>query len=320
MTPRYHLRDAAASVHARLLNLARKEGRDFNLLLLRFTVERFLYRLSISDEVDRFTLKGAALFRVWDGKEARPTRDIDLLDMWSEDRAPIRASLEAICGVPCPEDGVVFDGATMRMAAIRDDQPYGGVRARIRGRLGQARLPLQIDIGFGDVITPEREERDYPTLLDLPAPRLWTYPRETTVAEKLHAMVEHGARNTRVKDLWDVAHLARCFAFDGEVLRNAISETFQRRGTSFGRERPIALLPSYYEDAMRERLWKALRRGMEEDADGPAKLVDTGGELVRFLGPVWDSLTEGSSFTQVWPAGGPWRAGVQARTGDEGGG
>ena len=320
MTPRYHLRDAAASVHARLLNLARKEGRDFNLLLLRFTVERFLYRLSISDEVDRFTLKGAALFRVWDGKEARPTRDIDLLDMWSEDRAPIRASLEAICGVPCPEDGVVFDAANIRMAAIRDDQPYGGVRARIQGRLGRARLPLQIDIGFGDVITPERKERDYPTLLDLPAPRLWTYPRETTVAEKLHAMVEHGARNTRVKDLWDVAHLARCFAFDGEVLRNAISETFQRRGTSFGHERPIALLPSYYEDAMRERLWKALQRGMEEDADGPAKLVDAGAELLRFLGPVCDSLIEGSSFTQVWPAGGPWRSGVQARTGDEGGG
>ena len=320
MTPRHYLRDAAASVHARLLNLARSEGRDFNLLLLRFTIERFLYRLSISDEVDRFTLKGAALFRVWDGKEARPTRDIDLLDMWSEDRAPIRASLEAICGVPCPEDGVVFDGATIRMAAIRDDQPYGGVRARIRGRLGQARLPLQIDIGFGDVITPERKERDYPTLLDLPAPRLWTYPRETTVAEKLHAMVEHGARNTRVKDLWDVAHLARCFAFDGEVLRNAIGETFHRRGTSVGRERPIALLPSYYEDAMRERLWKALRRGMEEDADGPAKLVDAGAELLRFLGPLCDSLIEGSSFTEAWPAGGPWGAGVQARTGDEGDG
>ena len=315
MTPRYHLRDAAASVHARLLNLARNEGRDFNLLLLRFTIERFLYRLSISDEVDRFTLKGAALFRVWDGNEARPTRDIDLLDMWPEDRAPIRASLEAICGVPCPEDGVIFDAATIRMAAIRDDQPHGGVRARIRGRLGQARLPLQIDIGFGDVITPEREERDYPTLLDLPAPRLWTYPPETVVAEKLHAMVEHGARNTRVKDLWDMARLARRFAFDGEVLGNAITETFRRRGTSFAGERPIALLPSYYENAVRDRLWKELRRGMEEDADGPARLADAGDELRRFLGPVCDSLIAGSAFTEDWPAGGPWRPGVQSRLG-----
>lgn len=319
MTRRNHLRNAAASVHARLLNLARREGWDFNLLLLRFTVERFLYRLSISDEVDKFTLKGAALLRVWDGKEARPTRDIDLLHMWSEDHAPIRASLEAICAVSCPEDGVVFDGATIRMAAIRDDQPHGALRARLRGRLGQARLPLQIDIGFGDVVTPERQERDYPTLLDLPAPRLWTYPRETTVAEKLHAMVEHGTRNTRVKDLWDIAHLARCFAFDGEVLRNAISETFRRRGTSFGRERPIALLPPYYEDAMRERLWQDLQRGLEAGADGPVRLVDAGDELRRFLGPVCDSLIVGSSFTETWRTGGPWRAGAQARTGSEGG-
>ena len=318
MTPAREIRNVPASVRQRLLNLARTQALDFQAVLDRYTCERFLYRLSISGEVDRFVLKGAALFRVWDGKEARPTRDIDLLDIWTGDRAPIRASLEAICRVPCPEDGVVFDPATIRIADIRHDQPYGGVRARIQGRLGQVRLPLQIDIGFGDVITPERKQRDYPTLLDLPAPRLWTYPPETVVAEKLHAMVEHGVRNTRVKDLWDMARLARRFAFDGEVLRNAIAETFRRRGTSFGGERPVALLPSYYEEATRERLWQELRRGMEEDADGPARLVDAGVELLRFLGPICDSLIEGSSFTQAWPSGGPWGAGIQGRTGGEG--
>ena len=140
---------------------------------------------------------------------------------------------------------------------------------------------------------PSANNENYPTLLDLPAPRLWTYPPETVVAEKLHAMVEHGVRNTRVKDLWDMARLARRFAFDGEVLRNAIAETFRRRGTSFGGERPVALLPSYYEEATRERLWQELRRGMEEDADGPARLVDAGVELLRFLGPICDSLIEG---------------------------
>ncbi len=299
-----------ASVRQRLLNLSRTGALDFQAVLDRYTCERFLYRLSISPEMDRFVLKGAALFRVWDGKEARPTRDIDLLDIWSGDRAPIRASLEAICRVPCPEDGVVFDPATIRITNIRDEQPYGGVRAQIQGRLGQVRLPLQIDIGFGDIITPDRAERDYPTLLDLPAPRLWTYPPETVVAEKLHALVEHGARNTRVKDLWDLARLARRFAFDGEVLRTAVARTFRQRGTSFGSERPIALLPSYYKDATRERLWRGLRRAMDEGADGPVRLVDVGVELLRFLGPICDSLIEARPFTPTWPAGGPWRSGV----------
>ena len=320
MTPRRQLRNAAASVHARLLTLARRHRWDFNLLLLRFTIERFLYRLSISEEVDRFTLKGATLFRVWDEHDARPTRDVDFLAFGPDDHAAIRLAVENVCRADCPEDGVRFDPATIQVADIRQGQPYRGLRARIRGNLGRTRLHLQVDIGFGDTIIPERKVQDYPTVLDLPAPRIWTYPRETVVAEKLHAMVEHGARNTRVKDLWDLARLARRFPFDGEVLRTAITETFRRRGTSFGGERPVALLPSYYEEAMRERLWQELRRGMEDDADGPARLVDAGVELLRFLGPILDSLIESSSFTQAWPAGGPWGSGIQARMGGEGSG
>lgn len=309
MTTPKQIQNVPASVHQRLLTLARTQALDFQVVLDRYTCERFLYRLSVSGEVDRFVLKGAALFRIWDGNEARPTRDIDFLDISSGDRAPIRTSLEVICRVPCPPDGVAFDPATIRIADIRNEQPYGGVRARIQGKLGRARLPLQIDIGMGDIITPGREERDYPTLLDLPAPRLWTYPREAVVAEKLHAMVEHGARNTRVKDLWDVACLARHFAFDGGVLQTAITETFRRRGTSFAGERPTALLPAYYEDATRERLWRKLQQGLEGDADGPARLVDAGAELSRFLGPIYDSLSEERPFTGMWPAGGPWRPG-----------
>ena len=313
MTPRHHLRDHAASVHARLLNLARNEGRDFNLLLLSFTVERFLYRLSISGEVDRFTLKGATLFRVWNDRGARPTRDVDFLASPPGDRPAIRAAVANICRASCPGDGVVFDPGSIRLADIRAGQPYGGLRARIKGRLGRTRLSLQVDIGFGDRITPEPRVLDYPTLLDLPTPRLWTYPRETVVAEKLHAMVEHGARNTRVRDLWDVVFLARHFAFDREVLRTAIVETFQRRGTRIADKRPIAFLPEYYEDAERDRLWKALRRGMEDDAGDPIRLVDAGADLRSFLRPAWDSLIEGRPFTQVWAAGGPWRSGIRRR-------
>ena len=175
--------------------------------------------------------------------------------------------------------------------------------------LGRIQLPLQVDIGFGDVITPEREEREYPTLLDLPAPRLWTYPRETVVAEKFEAMVRLGAINARVKDLWDIACLARHFAFDGETLRTAIEETFRRRRTSFAGERPVALLPGYYHDTVRSQQWQALLKRIEMDADGPALLVDAGEKLGRFLGPVCDSLIEDRAFTQAWPSGGPWRPG-----------
>ncbi len=317
MTPAREIRDVPTSVRQRLLNLARAQNVDFNLMLQRFAAERFLYRLSVSDEVDRFTLKGAALFRVWTEQELRPTRDMDFLASGPEDHATLRTSFQAICAVPCLQDGVVLDPATIRMHDIRGDQPYGGVRVRMEGGLGQARLHLQVDIGFGDVITPEREERDYPTLLDLPAPRLWTYPRETLVAEKLDAMVRLGTTNTRVKDLWDIACLARLFAFDGETVRAAVEATFRQRRTSFAGERPVALLPEYYEDTGRDQRWQVLRRRIGPQADGPAHLVDAGEELRTFLGPVCDSLIEDRPFTQVWPPGGPWRAGIQALTGGE---
>ena len=319
MTPRRQLRDVPASVSARLRNLARLREVDYNLLLDRYASERFLYRLSVSGEVDRFTLKGAALFRVWTEKELQPTRDVDFLADGGADHPTIRAAVETICAIPCPEDGVVFDAATLLMRNIRGDQPAGGLRAQLQGSLGVIRLSLQMDIGFGDVITPEREQRNYPTLLDLPAPRLWTYPRETVVAEKFEAMVSLGADNSRVKDLWDVACLARRFAFDGETLRTAIAETFRHRGTSLAGGRPVALRPGYYDDTARALHWQVLHRQIATYADGPARLVDAGEELRRFLGPVCDSLIEEITFTQAWPGSGPWLTGIQGRTGGEGG-
>ena len=182
MTRRKGVRDFAASVRQRLLNLARETGTEYNSVLQQFAVERFLFRLGASSEVDRFTLKGAALFRVWAAGDLRPTRDVDFLGEGVEDDAALRAAIEAICDVPCPEDGVVFDPGTIRIDTIRGEQINGGLRVRIRGSLGQARLPLQVDIGFGDIITPRRKEQDYPTLLDHPAPptfgrtrvRLWS--------------------------------------------------------------------------------------------------------------------------------------------------
>ena len=322
MTPGKTIRDVPASVRQRLLNLAREQQVRFEGMLQRYAVERFLYRLSASDEVDRFTLKVAALLRIWTGQELRPTRDVDFLARGARDEAAIRSALRDVCGMPCREDGVDFDPATTSITSIRIDQPNGGLRARIRGSLGRVRLAVPVDIGFGDVITPDREEQDYPTLLDLPVPRLWTYPRETLVAEKFEAMVSLGTENSRVKDLWDVACLARRFAFDGETLRTAIAETFRHRGTALTGGRPAALLSGYYDDheaPARGLRWRELRRQIGTDVDGPDRLVEAGEELRRFLEPVCDSLIEESPFTQAWPAGGPWRPGIQARTGGEGG-
>ena len=181
MSPKRPPRDVPASVRARLRNLARRRDLDFTLLLGRYAAERFLYRLSASDEMHRFTLKGAALFRVWAEEEMRPTRDVDFLA--AADHTSVRAAVEAMCAVPCPDDGVIFDAGALLINTIRVDQPDGGLRARLPGALGNIRLSLQMDIGFGDMVTPARELRDYPTLLDLPAPRLWTYPREAMVAD-----------------------------------------------------------------------------------------------------------------------------------------
>ena len=170
-----------------------------------------------------------------------------------------------------------------------------------------------MDIGFGDVISPAREAHDYPALLELPAPRIWTYPRETMVAEKFEAMLRLGARNSRVKDLWDILCLSRRFGFDGETLRAAIEETLMRRGTASSRdprERPDALSPDYFLDAERTRAWGALLKRLGAPADRTFQLVDAGEELLRFLGPIFEGLFRLSPFTRTWPAGGPWRRGI----------
>ena len=202
---RNRVRNVPASVRQRLLNLARELGVDFNLTLDRYICERFLYRLSRSTAADRFVLKGAALFRLWTKQEFRPTRDVDLLGHGFDDLSTIRQTVAEICAIGCPEDGIEFDPGSIRVASIRDDQENGGVRVTLQAKLGTARLPLQVDIGFGDVVSPAPVDQDYPTLLDHPAPRLKTYPREAFIAEKFDAMVRLGPMNTRIKDFWDVA-------------------------------------------------------------------------------------------------------------------
>jgi len=247
----------AASVHARLLARAKQRGDDFNLILTRYAVERFLYRLSISPARERYWLKGAMLFDLWFGVPHRPTRDADFLGLGPADSETLRDTLCEIC-VIASDDGMTFDANSLVIEEIREDASYGGLRARLVGRLGNARCPIQLDIGFGDAVTLAAEEVLYPTLLDnMSAPRLRVYPRATFVAEKLEAIVSLGMANSRMKDYFDLRALAREGVLDARSLAEAIAATFARRGTALRDELPIGLTDEFARDAAKRAQWRA---------------------------------------------------------------
>jgi hypothetical protein len=298
--------NVAASVRARLLQDARGRKADFQLVLQRYVVERLLYRLGESDLRDRFVLKGAMLFVLWDVTIHRPTKDLDLAGYWPRDASSLMDAFRRICAVPCPADGVEFLVDSLRAEPIRDRTEYQGFRLRLQARLEAAVVPLQIDVGFGDAIVPAAELSTYPALLDAPAPRIRAYPREASVAEKLHAMVLLGVENTRLKDFYDVHLLSIRFAFAGERLVGAIAATFAQRATAIPVEQPVALTPGFYSDAARAAQWRQyLMRTKLEDA--PSDWASVGEAIGRFLGAPLRALAAGQPFGGTWPAGGPWR-------------
>ena len=181
-------RDLGASVRQRLLNQSRAQERPFQELLQYFAMERFLYRLSKSPSSDRFILKGALLLTAWRAPQSRPTMDIDLAGRTSNELDHIAELVGTVCEVVAEPDGVEFNRASIEVSRIKEDADYEGVRVRFHATLAKARIPMQIDIGFGDVIVPGPTEVEYPTLLDFPAPLLRAYPKETVIAEKLEAL------------------------------------------------------------------------------------------------------------------------------------
>ncbi len=299
-------RNVAASVRARLLNHSRENGEDFQFILLRYAAERFLYRLGESGHRDRYVLKGAMLFALWGGSIYRPTRDLDFTGYGSDATENVLAALRDICTVAVADDGLAFDAGTLTAEPIRDDAEYNALRIRFQATLGNARIPMQVDIGFGNAIEPAATEADYPTLLDAPAPRIRAYPHEAVIAEKLHAMVVLGEINSRYKDFYDLHVLARQFPFDGERLARAIAATFERRRTQIDAALPAALAPRFYVDGARAGQWRAyLTRNALPGA--PADFAAVGELLQTFLGPVWGALATGRSFSDTWPPTGPWR-------------
>jgi len=297
---------AAQSVHDRLRRLAADRREDFNALLARYGNERFLYRLSRTRHSKRFVLKGAMLFIVWLNRLHRPTRDLDLLGTGEITEATLREIFTDVCQARVKADGLAFDPASIAVREIRENQVYQGLRVKVRGRLGNARIDIQIDVGIGDSITPAPIEVDYPTLLDLPAPRIQTYPTETVVAEKLDAMVQLGLRNSRMRDFFDLWLMSQTFDFDGLILAEAIRRTFVRRQTALAAE-PVCFTDAFAQDAAKHTQWRAfLRRSRLSDA--PTEFPQVAEQVRAFLHPVIAALMGNTPFAQRWRPGGPWKS------------
>jgi predicted nucleotidyltransferase component of viral defense system len=300
------VKNVAASVRARLLNLAQQSGRDFQLLLTNYALERLLYRLSVSPYRDRFVLKGALLFTVWLEDPFRPTRDLDLLGHGDAETAAIAAVFREILSQTVPGDGLVFDVDGLDATVIREDARYGGIRIETTATLERAWVPVRIDIGFGDVVTPRPAEIDYPTLLDAPAPHLRAYPRETVVAEKLEAIVSLGFPNSRMKDFYDLAMIGRHFEFEGGVLVAAVKATFERRRTGVPVTAPDGLSDEFVAMTETQKRWQGFlaRDQLATDAPNFGQCVE---EIRRFLLPVLAAASGSRDAPGHWPAGGPWK-------------
>lgn len=301
--------NSAASVHQRLLNRARAENRPFNELLQYFVLERFLYRLGDSPYRERFVLKEALMFSAWQVTFPRATRDIDLLGHLDNTIAHIVTAIREICEQPVPEDGIRFVAETVVGERIIKAADYEGVRVRCTAYLGAARVPLQIDVGFGDMVVPAPILVRLPTILDFPPPEVQGYSRESAIAEKLQSMVRLGEINSRLKDFFDIWLLANSFSFAGPVLARAIRETFQQRQT------PLITAPRAFEETFtrntdKQAQWVAFlqRYHLGQQAGIPRTLVGAVYLIAAFLQPVLEALVTVEAFEQHWHPGGPWTA------------
>lgn len=297
--------NVAASVHARLGNQARAGGRPFQELLQYFGLERFLYRLSKSEYRERFILKGALMLRVWDAPMTRPTRDIDLLGYTENSIEFLEDIVRAICTLEVEDDGLDFDPNGVKGERIKEDADYEGVRIKFTGLLERAKIPMQLDIAFGDVVFPAVEEAAYPTLLGHPSPMLRMVPRETVVAEKFQAMVYLGSINSRMKDFHDVWLLSRRFRFDGATLAESISRTFANRETEVDLD-PVCFRSEFFGTNTATTQWRAFIE-KAPGVDAPSSLAEVAEQLRDFLLPVARTVGKGQQFEGRWEAPGPWR-------------
>ena len=288
----------AASIRQRLKNHAKENNETYNLILVRFGLERLLYRITATTPKDEFVLKGGSLFYCWTRQLHRPTRDIDLLGKGEASLDRFREIFSKAIHAEI-EDGLVFEQESLEVTAIKDDQKYSGIRVTVLAFLGTAKINLQVDIGFGDATTPEPTRVQFPVLLDLPAPEILAYQKETVIAEKFQAMVDLGIANSRMKDFFDLWTLAKDFEFDGLLLADAIQATFDRRETQIPKEAPLALTSEFAADESKQNQWKAFANKLEL----PESLADVTESIGKFLMPCVSSIHGGEPFGYRWEKG-----------------
>jgi predicted nucleotidyltransferase component of viral defense system len=299
------IKNIEASVKARLQNKAKEEGRPFSELLQYYGMERFLYRLSRSKYADNFILKGALMFMVWHMPERRTTLDIDFLAQYDNKITSIEKMIKDICKINVISDGLVFDPNDVRGQRIKEDADYEGVRIKFVGLVERSRIPMQVDIGFGDSVYPRPKIIEYPVILDFPKPEIKGYPAESVISEKFETMVKLGLLNSRMKDFYDIWIMSRKFNFDGLELVEALKGTFNHRKTPLPENKPLFTEEIYDEKSDRQNLWKAfLKKG--EIKNVPGILSITAKDIEKFLLNPLIAINQNDKFNKKWKAPGPW--------------
>lgn len=300
------IKNLPASVRARLFAGATAKGEVFNRILVRYGIERFLFRLSRYTDRDRFVLKGAMLFVTWSQAVYRPTGDLDLLAYAPADPEAMKAIVAEICAIAVPDDAIVFDTGSIIVEAMREDEVYQGLRVAVTAKLGNIRIAVRIDMGFGDAVHPAPREITFPCLLpDMGVPRILAYPPETVVAEKFEAMVRFGEANGRLKDFNDIWAIANTFGFEMATLVQALRGTFERRQATLPADIPFALTAAFAALPEKRRMWDAFL-ARNPPAVSPPPFEDVLGELRRFIGPVLRAAAHPGSAGGTWSPGSGW--------------
>ncbi len=282
-----------------------EKGLDYNVLLTRYAIERLLFRLVASKYRDQFILKGAMLFAAWQHIPHRVTKDVDLLGFGDSSPEALKAVFAEICAEPVEDDGVVFEPASVQAEPIRAEEIYVGVRVTLRGMLGSARLHVQVDVGYGDGFAVEPVLLQIPSLVGMPAPEVRAYRMETSIAEKFEAAATLGLLNTRMKDYFDLWHLAKGFAFEGQAVSESIRATFEGRAKALPAAAPVGFTEEFWGDSRRQAMWAAFgKKSVRTRPFPPLEEVVT--FVATFIVPPALAASRGETFDQNWQPGGPW--------------
>jgi len=299
------IKNISASVHTKLVEYAHTNGKNPELIFTKYALERFLYRLSKSDYQAIFILKGAALLDVWKLQDYRSTRDVDFLgtEVFSSD--DLKTTIGEICSVNVPDDGLIYNFNDMEIMEIRKPSNYSGYRVKMFAMLGTARFPVQIDVGYGDIVTPKPSTVEYPVIIDQPIPVLWAYTPETVISEKLEAMVSIGFDNTRMKDIFDILILQRSSSFDGALLSQAVRATFERRKTSIPTGDIHPFSDAFQDDPVHRMRWQTFVRKVGNTTISP-NLPEAIEELGHLCLPLIDSVRSGEKVILSWTPDHGW--------------